>query len=160
MVSLNMCTDFSPARLLSPQRALWLVLLALLAGCQSQPASPPAPVEDTGQKPASQPAAPQETAPAPDPAEEPGVSRVIKVLQHRADQHGRREEWLSAIEVAEQGLRIDRRHSPFYRILAQSYQALGDPAAAFRFARQARRFCQQDCSQLDRLLERLSAAGP
>lgn len=45
-----------------------------------------------------------------------------------------------AIELAEQGLRIDRRDPEFYAILAEAYAKLSDPDQAAQFAQQGLRY--------------------
>jgi hypothetical protein len=51
-------------------------------------------------------------------------------------------DWWQAIEVAERGLRLDRREPKFFAILAKSYNALGEQGRAADFAQQGLRFCE------------------
>ncbi len=65
---------------------------------------------------------------------------AAQVLLDEAQQLQGRQQWQQAIEVAERGLRIDRRMAEFYLVLAQSYEAMGERSSAQSFARQGARY--------------------
>ncbi len=143
---------------------LWVVLCAsftLLAGCQSSPTAPAAVIEGGSSTEAVYPVAPKAdegSFPVRRPVtypREPGPDSVVTDLTREAQSLLRQERWQDSIRLAEQGLRIDRREAAFYRILGESYLALGDLVQARRFADQAERFCGRQCAEVSLLQERL-----
>ncbi|BFM14161.1 hypothetical protein R50073_03440 [Maricurvus nonylphenolicus] len=75
-----------------------------------------------------------------------------------AKQHKAQEDWQAVIEVAEQGIRINRRLPQWYLLLAESYLALSQPGQAQHFVEQGRRYCRVDssvCTQLVQLSKTL-----
>ncbi len=159
-----------PARL--SRRLGWLPICAslFLLACQSTPPVSRAPIEDTGQSAESSTGVVQAPEPEggeldsrqplptderPEPARPASHEAALLAIEEDAEQFLQQQDWRKAIEVAERGLRIDRRYAEFYRILGVSYQQLGDTAQAQRFAQQARRFCRSQCRQVDELLQQL-----
>ena len=142
--------------------------LLLLIGCQSTYQSSPvtepgepggvesAPPADSSGEPAPVvgPAAPQRDR-ASEPVAQP-PQRLVLELEQRGDQLARAGEWQQVIEVAEQGLRMDRRFSGFYRLLGEAYAELGNLSQARLFARQATRLCRDDCRREQSLWRQLN----
>ncbi len=133
----------------------------LLAGCQSSPIAKAPTTDNAAPVEVSQPGAPAATAtsfpvrrPASSPRE-PGPESVVADLTLEAQSLLQQERWQESIRLAEQGLRIDRREAAFYRILGESYLALGDLVQARRFANQAQRFCGRQCREVSLLQQRL-----
>lgn len=134
-----------------------LVLMAFLAGCQTQPSiaptrdvSPP-PSQSTGVPRSDEAPMQREQQSLPSRSEPSESISVISALVIEAESYLQQRQWQQAIVTAEQGLRIDRRYAPFYRVLAEVYRALGDYVQAEQFARQGLRFCQVDCASLRNL---------
>jgi len=86
---------------------------------------------------------------------EPGPDSVLSEISREALAALERGQLDSSIALAEQGLRIDRRHASFYLILSKSYLALGDLVQAQRFADQASRLCARDCRESEQLQKTL-----
>ncbi|MYM63273.1 tetratricopeptide repeat protein [Pseudomaricurvus sp. HS19] len=139
--------------------------LLLLAGCQST--RPPSPVTAPGEQEGGDysqeqvPGSPEPVTvpPSPEPGRESGVQpppQLVLELEQRGDQLARSGEWQQVIEVAEQGLRVDRRFSGFYRLLGEAYAELGNLSQARRFARQATRLCRDDCRREQGLWRQLN----
>ena len=135
--------------------------ILLLAGCQSSPTTRAPITDNSAPVEVSQPGAPAATEtsfpvrrPAPSPRE-PGPESVVTDLTREAQSLLQQERWQESIRLAEQGLRIDRREAAFYRILGESYLALGDLVQARRFANQAQRFCGGQCREVSLLQQRL-----
>lgn len=149
-------------------RALISVLLPLcLFGCESpgfynNSGSASGRVESASPWPAegseSENSAPQGSVFQPrssSPQKAPDLNGVVAQLQRQGEGYLNSQQWYQAISVAERGLRIDRRHSGFYRVLSYAYDGLGDTAQAQRFARQASRLCGEDCAAERRLMTHL-----
>ncbi len=88
----------------------------------------------------------------------PTSAGVIEELLTTAEQHRAQEDWQALIDVAEQGIRINRRLPQWYLLLAESYLALAQPGQARHFIEQGRRYCHADsfvCSQMVQLSKTL-----
>lgn len=147
---------------------IWLVMLA---GCQSNPQTVNAEVSEvSGPQPSGStsadaqlnaepvnrtPSEPKATPSRPEADSAPGVDAAVASIQARAQGYLVEHRWQESIAAAEQGLRVDRRHAPFYEVLAESYRSLGDVSQAQRFAEQAVRLCRHDCEGARRLLNTL-----
>lgn len=137
-----------------------LAALMIISGCQS---TPPAPIDSRSESPSYEgvvppprPSSPDVEAPKPVPRDVPPTpNAAVQTLEADAERYLANQQWQKSIEKAEQGLRIDRRNAEFYRILGESYRQLGDISQASRFARQAQRFCQRRCGDVDKLLNSL-----
>ena len=116
-------------------KSIWVVVVAgcLLAGCQSYQ-----PISSNSEPSREQPTG-HEAPSAPE------VQPVIDSLVRQGQQKLRQSSWHEAINIAEQGLRIERRSSRLYMILSKSYEGLGQRQQAISFARQALRYCVADC---------------
>ena len=91
------------------------------------------------------------------PVEAPDSARdAVDALRRQSEQHLSRGDWQAAINASEHGLRLDRRYAPFYRLLGQSYRQKGDLQTARAFARQALRYCGQNCEDEQALMDSLS----
>lgn len=118
-------------------------LIILLAGCSSQPE-------------------PEALWPAPEQKQQQRTvtssARVVDELLTTAEQHRQQENWQALIDVAEQGVRINRRLPHWYLLLAESYAAQAQPQQARRFVDLGRRYCRVDasvCAQLVQLSKTL-----
>lgn len=139
-------------------RFMALLLALSLAACQPMQVQTPAPTREAGNSPGtSSPGGDAGSNRPPEPVPEaPGDAReAIDSLRLQAEQYVADGEWQKAIAMAEHGLRLDRRHAPFYRLLAESYRGVGDIQAAESFARQALRFCGDHCAEERALLRSL-----
>ncbi|MBR9912720.1 MAG: hypothetical protein GYB33_20460 [Gammaproteobacteria bacterium] len=146
-----------------PALAAVVLVAMLVSACQSQQAQPTAspasgtergqsgPVEAVPQGRETE--APDETGSRPPPRQR--AYSAIAALEDRALEHLAQQQWQQAIESAEHGLRLDRRYATFYRVLGESYKALGDYDRAAGFARQALRFCGQNCRAAEDLVQSL-----
>ena len=56
-----------------------------------------------------------------------------------------------AIVLAEKGLRVDRKDSQFYIILADAYERMGDKQQSMYFAQQGLRYAQKDSREYSEL---------
>jgi tetratricopeptide (TPR) repeat protein len=73
-------------------------------------------------------------------------SRVVQ-----ANNELQRKRYEQAINLAEQGLRIDRKEPRLYLVLAQAYQSLANKQQAVYFAKQGLRYAQKNTPVFDKL---------
>ena len=137
-------------------RWLLVVLVLILSACQPIPIRPSAPTTEAGSGTA--PVAPAKDRSRTEPQPEAPVSArgAVDALQRQSSESLARGDWQAAINAAEHGLRVDRRYAPFYRLLGASYLKKGDLEAARAFARQALRYCGQNCAAEQALMRQLS----
>jgi tetratricopeptide (TPR) repeat protein len=81
---------------------------------------------------------------------------IIERLVEQADQQYRANNYKKAINIAEKGLRIDRKEPRFYLTLTKSYKRLNNNKQAVFFARQGLRYAQKS-SPIFLELKRMSA---
>lgn len=141
-----------------------VLILGILSGCQSLPDQRQgsemggAMIEDATKsrmEPGSQRAAGAESFSRQAP-EVGQASAALQTLLLQARQELRQQQWWQAIEVAERGLRINRRESRFYAVLAAAYTGLGNSDRAHEFARQGWRHCHemhQSCAVFKQYLD-------
>lgn len=144
---------------------LLLIAGTLLSGCAvstvtttDQPPSVPGAVTSAGQgAPEPPPVSTNEVGNASSPidaaAGKPAVGQQFLTAAQAAQQA---EDWPTAIEQAELGLRIDRRQPQLYLVLAQSYWQMGKAAMASQFARQGLRYLAGGSEVLQQQLEGLA----
>lgn len=131
----------------------------LLAGCATGPAPRDLPpVEESGRPteyptPVPQPEqeTPIEEAPPVTP-QAPAINPAVTSLSNQARAQYNARNYQGAIATAERGLRIDRRASELYLVLAQSYLQLAMPQQAEQFVQQGLRFAQTGSSVAESLL--------
>ncbi|BFM05731.1 tetratricopeptide repeat protein [Halioxenophilus aromaticivorans] len=120
-------------------------LVTLITGCAGSaitqtPPSVPGEVQVVDSQP-MEPSPPPRVPQTGDPASAP--STAVPIEQQfiiAANQAQAQQDWSTAIEQAERGLRVNRRQPELYLILAQSYWQLGESAQASQFARQGLRY--------------------
>ncbi|GAA5315712.1 MAG: hypothetical protein AseanaTS_09170 [Candidatus Pelagadaptatus aseana] len=119
-----------------------LLPLVLLVGCQSMPQGGSGvevfEADDAGQQPARARGA--EAMPVTDDWQR-GNNSAVTGLADAAEQHLLEQQWWSAVDLAERGIRIEPEEPRLYVILVKAYQGLGKPLLAQQFARQGIRFC-------------------
>ncbi len=126
-----------------------MVGLLLLVGCAAPRQAGPAP-ETLWPSVKSSPVKKQTTEQVLPPAESAVTYELLADADARLQQH----DWPAVINIAEQGLRIDRREARWYLLLAESYHGMNQPAQSKLFASQGLRYCQGGvCSQLQRLAD-------
>lgn len=76
---------------------------------------------------------------------------LVERLLAQASQQLSQRSYSQAINTAERGLRIDRKESRFYLVLAESYQQLGNRKQAVYFANQGLRYADVKDSTYRRL---------
>lgn len=86
------------------------------------------------------PIAPAQPAIAQQPPQPTPISIAAESLAQLARSQYQARQYQSAIATAERGLRIDRRASSLYLVLAQSYMQLGLPNKANNFVQQGLRY--------------------
>lgn len=133
------------------QKIYWAALALLVTACTTGPHQP-APVDD---RTAEEPGSPAVTVPT--TAVPPSHTGAVAALLRQAEGHYERGESEQAIAAAERALRIDRRESSLYLILAHSYLHLEQPGQAEAFARQGLRY-SRDPSVTDALQEAMARA--
>ena len=85
----------------------------------------------------------EETPPPEEPLQASSTAAVVALIG-QARQAYEQGQYQNSIAQAERGLRIDRRESEFYLLLAQSYQRLGQDDRTRQFARQGLRYAPPD----------------
>lgn len=143
-----------------------LIILLFLNACQSPQPAGGSPVYDADteskQLPsipvAEQPSGRVESLPsAPEPKNTDSNLSAVSALEFEAWQYIKEKQWHKAIAAAEHGLRINRRYAPFYQILAEGYRSLENFHQAAQFARQALRFCGNNCADIEALIVTLGS---
>lgn len=136
------------ARLIAP--LLILTLSACVSSVQHPSPQPTTPVnvEPRVEPPVAAPETEQQ-APQQRPSIDTGAPRnaqagVAQRLLEQADQELSRGNYQLAIETAERGLRMDRYAAGLYRVLAESYLALGSRDLALNFTRMGLRYVGAD----------------
>lgn len=130
----------------------------LLAGCAAPIVRDLPPVEESGQPTEGYPAdlpPPLEETPAeqtPPTPQPPAVNPAVTSLSNQARTQYNTRNYQGAIATAERGLRIDRRASELYLVLAQSYLQLAMPQQAEQFVQQGLRFAQSGSAVAESLL--------
>lgn len=81
---------------------------------------------------------------------------IIERLAEQADQQYRASNYKEAINIAERGLRINRKEPRFYLTLTKAYKSLNNNKQAVFFAQQGLRYAQKN-SPLFFELKRMSA---
>lgn len=138
---------------------LGLSAALLLVGCAAPVTQDWPPVEETGPSAEGYPAdlppplgeAPAEEAPSTAP-QPPAVNPAVISLGNQARGQYNARNYQGAIATAERGLRIDRRASELYLVLAQSYLQLAMPQQAEQFVQQGLRFAQSGSSVAESLM--------
>lgn len=131
----------------------------LLAGCAAPVVRDLPPVEESGRPTEGYPAdlpppleeTPEEQTP-PTTQQPPAVNPAVISLGNQARVQYNARNYQGAIATAERGLRIDRRASELYLVLAQSYLQLAMPQQAEQFVQQGLRFAQSGSSVAQSLL--------
>jgi len=131
----------------------------LLAGCAAPIVRDLPPVEESGQPtegyPADLPPPLEETPAEEEPSatpQAPVVNPAVTSLSNQARTQYNTRNYQGAIATAERGLRIDRRASELYLVLAQSYLQLAMPQQAEQFVQQGLRFAQSGSAVAESLL--------
>lgn len=75
-------------------------------------------------------------------AQQPVINPAVTSLTNQARAQYNARNYQAAIATAERGLRIDRRASELYLVLAQSYLQMSMPQQAEQFVQQGLRFAQ------------------
>ena len=134
--------------------SLWLLAGAVIAmvGCSAagpvviRDVNPPPPVvaddENAPTVAITTPVAPTQAQTA---------SPLIEKLVQQGDTAIAQQAYLQAIQLAERGLRIDRKEPRFYRILSESYRQLGNQQQSLGFARQGLQYAQKASSVYQQL---------
>lgn len=141
------------------------VLLLILSGCAGPVARDLPPVVDRDGAPTTEDGYPLEEYPPLDeemqlPPETPEVvtpsapviNPAVTSLTNQARSQYNARNYQAAIATAERGLRIDRRASELYLVLAQSYIQMSMPQQAEQFVQQGLRFAQTGSSVAQSLL--------
>lgn len=118
------------------RRYLLLVLLTVLAGCATGPAD----------------------RPTPPPGQRSPTDPLVAEWRREAERELQRGNWYGALDVAEQGLRFNRRDPLWYLVMAEGYLGLQQWQQAETFALQGQRFAAQEPDLRPRLDAVLQAA--
>lgn len=123
------------------------LVVSLLSACathsvveplpEGQTQTTEAPAVETGVTTAAPPSAQAPAQPTP-------ISIAAESLAQLARTQYQSKQYQSAIATAERGLRIDRRASSLYLVMAQSYMQLGMPDRAKNFVQQGLRYATPD----------------
>lgn len=129
------------------------LVIALLAGCANGSLSerPPAVPGQVQTQEAQPTAAGAGGVAAGDAAKESSI--VVDDIYQSARNAMEQLQWQRAIELAEHGLRLDRRQARLYWVLAESYWALGRGALATGFAKQGLLYLAPGEGELERRLQ-------
>lgn len=140
---------------------LCVVLLVLINACASTRG--PVVIRDsvdqsqtttvTGKTVGGDSSQPQKTAPVVPDAPRTSLPLVEKLIAS-ANQYYQQQRYEQAIEQAERGLRVDRKESRLYLVLAKAYEGQGNKEQARYFARQGLRYAEKG-SATQRGLSRL-----
>jgi hypothetical protein len=68
-------------------------------------------------------------------------TEVVEVMRHKTERLLELNAWQQAIDMAERGLRINRRYGYFYQAITEAYVGLGSMQKAIDFARLGLRYC-------------------
>jgi predicted Zn-dependent protease len=85
------------------------------------------------------------------PNQQPSSIPLLNKLSEQADQAINDHNYQQAINVAERGLRINRKDPRFYLALAKAYKALRNKTQSHHFARQGLRYVGNDSLLLQEL---------
>lgn len=83
-----------------------------------------------------------------EPVDKPSSVAPVDALQAQWQQEAssamQAQDWYTAIDIAERGIRFNRREPVWYLVMAESYLALAEWQQAESFARQGQRFSGPD----------------
>lgn len=141
----------------------FLCAALVLIGCAGPVARDLPPVVDRDGEPVTEDGYPVEMLPPLDeelPEEElspvtppaPTINPAVTSLTNQARAQYNARNYQAAIATAERGLRIDRRASELYLVLAQSYLQMSMPQQAEQFVQQGLRFAQTGSNVAQSLL--------